>query len=112
MLRIRVYGYKHPGIGTPYGEYHGSAKLTEAKVREMRRKIRRGEWTVERAAQTFGISRGAASMAARGVTWSHVSGALTTCMKVPKLFDPRSMPIGKDGHDKSGRAKPRSRGRA
>lgn len=102
----------NPGIGTPHGEYHGAAKLTEQKVRWLRRVLAKRQATTYELAETLGVSPSNVSMAARGITWSHVPGALRQLRATPKLFDPRTMPIGRRGHDTSGRAKPRPRKRA
>lgn len=100
---------KNPGVGTPRGEYHGSAKLTERDVRWLRTQLAKRRMTTTTLAKRFGVSPSNISMAARGVTWGHVPGALGPLRDPAKVFDFTTMPIGRHGHDTSGRAKPRPR---
>lgn len=53
------------------GEEVGTAKLTTEQVIELRRRRYEGE-SVRSIAAEMGISQGAASRAARGMSWSHV----------------------------------------
>jgi hypothetical protein len=56
----------------PKGEKHGNAKLTEASVLEIRRRIATGE--LQRViAKDFGISRPVVGQISRGQTWSHLN---------------------------------------
>lgn len=53
---------------TPKGEAHGSAKLTEANVAEIRRRLAAGEFQ-HKIAAAFGISINAVSNIKTGKTW-------------------------------------------
>jgi len=55
----------------PRGERHPLAKLTEADVIKIRRRLAAGEFQREIAAD-FGVSRSAVSVIATGRTWSHL----------------------------------------
>lgn len=54
------------------GEQHGHAKLTEARVREMRLRHRDGE-AVKSLAAEFGVAESVAGKAIRGTTWKSVA---------------------------------------
>jgi len=54
------------------GEAHHSAKLTDAKVRELRRLVEDVGVCIACAAKVVGISKSAAWDAANYVTWRHV----------------------------------------
>jgi hypothetical protein len=56
----------------PRGERHGSARLTEEDVREIRRRRSAGE-PQQRVANHFGISQGRVSEISRGLAWRHVT---------------------------------------
>lgn len=54
------------------GAHHPRAKLTEAQIDDIRRRLKRGE--LQRViAYRFGVSQHAISDIARGKTWSHVT---------------------------------------
>jgi hypothetical protein len=53
------------------GEQNGSAKLTEADVREIRRLLAEGG-TLRGIAATFGVSKGPITQISRGKTWKHI----------------------------------------
>lgn len=54
------------------GEAHHNAKLTDAKVRELRRLVEQKGICITCAAKLIGISKSAAWDAASYVTWRHV----------------------------------------
>lgn len=56
------------------GEAHHAAKLTEAKVRELRRMVEEKDICITCAAKLLDVGRNAAWDAARYVTWRHVRG--------------------------------------
>lgn len=56
------------------GERSPTAKLTEADVLEIRSRYMTE--TVANLSKEFGVSEGQVCMAARGVTWAHLSGAV------------------------------------
>lgn len=56
--------------GRPVGEFVPSAKLTFAKVEEMRRLHVEGCLTFTEIGKSFGVSRSAAARAIKGDTWS------------------------------------------
>jgi hypothetical protein len=62
----------------PWGEKLGASKLTEAQVKEIRRRKNAArangqfEWGANRAAKEFGVSRSAILNAASGQTWSRL----------------------------------------
>ena len=53
------------------GRYQWAAKLTEAKVRKIR-KLLSGGFTQARIAKQFGVSEAAISLIKKGVNWGHV----------------------------------------
>lgn len=55
----------------PRGERIGTAKLTPARVRAIRRRVEAGE-SYASIARRLGVSKAAVGAAARGETWSHV----------------------------------------
>jgi molybdenum-dependent DNA-binding transcriptional regulator ModE len=57
---------------TRVGEAHHNAKLTEEKVKELRRLVEEVGVCIVCAAKLMGVSKGAAWDAARYVTWRHV----------------------------------------
>jgi transposase len=61
-----------PRVDGPKSGRDNRAKLTKQDVVELRRLYRGDEWTVQRLAERYGISRSAVCAAARGVSWSHV----------------------------------------
>ena len=65
-------GRTWPNVDGPTGRTDNRAKLTKQDVLELRRLYRGGEWTVQRLAERYGISRSAVCAAARGLSWSHV----------------------------------------
>lgn len=98
------------------GEDHGSAKLTEDLVRQLRGMARRGCRQEEMLAlceqRGVAVTFSAISQAATGATWSHLPGAVAPRKRKAREFDPRTMPFNRAGlHDTSSRAKPRRRGR-
>lgn len=56
----------------PRGEAHPSCKLTEAQVREIRRRREAGE-EYATLAQDFGVTRGMIGHIVRRVSWKHVA---------------------------------------
>ena len=56
-----------------HGELNGSAKLTEAKVVELR-KLKALGWTYPALAKRYGISRATVGAVLSGRTWGHVPG--------------------------------------
>lgn len=56
----------------PRGEKVGGAKLTEDKVREIRRLYTVGDVTQQQLANVFGVSQAVIGDAIRRVTWAHV----------------------------------------
>lgn len=54
------------------GEAHGDAKLSDTKVKELRR-LRKAGATLRELAARYGVTRHAVDQAANGKTWSHVS---------------------------------------
>lgn len=66
--------------GQVHGARHPAAKLSEAIVRELRRRVRGVKYPggfVLRAAEKHGVAPSAISNAIHGVTWSHVPGAVS-----------------------------------
>lgn len=57
------------------GEKHHRTRMTESRVREMR-KLRIAGWSVRRLAAKFGVSEGAVCAITSGRTWRHVDGPL------------------------------------
>jgi hypothetical protein len=55
------------------GSKHGSAKLTEASVREIRALHRILKWPVDRIAAAYGVSGNHLRKVISGIYWSHVS---------------------------------------
>ena len=53
------------------GERHGSAKLTDSKVRKIRRLYTKG-WTQNRLAQRYGVHQTVIGDIVRGLTWTHI----------------------------------------
>jgi uncharacterized protein (DUF2236 family) len=53
-----------------------NAKLTDEKVREMRRLHAAGSTGYKRLSKMFGVSVRTAKLAVRGETWSHVDAAI------------------------------------
>lgn len=71
---------KRKGLGQVHGETHAAAKLTEAIVRDLRRRARGEKYEgglVVRSAERYGVARSAISNAIHGVTWSHLPGAVS-----------------------------------
>jgi hypothetical protein len=58
-------------MNTKKGEACSLAKLTDERVREIRRRRQTGE-SYRTIAMDMGVSRQIASKAARGKTWAHV----------------------------------------
>lgn len=58
--------------GMNQGERNGQTKLTEDKVREMRRLYAKTDVTTYDLADRYGVSQDAAACAIRGDTWGHV----------------------------------------
>ena len=56
------------------GETHGRAKMTDEKVREMRRLYAEGKATQKQLAEQFGIGQSKVSGIVRHKTWRHVMG--------------------------------------
>jgi hypothetical protein len=58
------------------GRQHPDAKLTERAVIRARDRVRRGVETVRSLARHYGVSAPTMWMAVRGITWTHVPGAV------------------------------------
>ncbi len=56
----------------PRGENHGSAKLTESDVMEIKEKI--GSVTIRELGRQYGVSHTAIRRAALGIKWRHLNG--------------------------------------
>ena len=67
-----VRGPRTPSRGNSVGESHGSAKLTEALVREIRVQHATGEIGYLRLSREYGVSRMAISKIIHRRTWKHV----------------------------------------
>lgn len=61
----------------PIGEDHYSAKMTDAKVLELREVYATDKYTQEELATVYGIKGRTVSQIVRGQTWKHVGGPLT-----------------------------------
>lgn len=68
---IKLRGRKRGYHENARGEDHGSAKLTEDKVRELRYLARQG-WTGRQLSRHFGIAASTANDIIRRRTWRHV----------------------------------------
>lgn len=60
-------------LGARVGERNGCAKMTDAKVLELRERAAKNE-TYASLSQAFGVSAVEASNIAKGKTWAHVGG--------------------------------------
>ncbi len=56
----------------PRGECHGSAKLTETKVREIRRRYAAGGVSQSALASEYGVTQWSICMVTRGRSWAHI----------------------------------------
>lgn len=68
---FRALGRKAPNYPSP-GERNGSAKLTEDKVREIRRLYAANAGDQYQLAEQFGVSQAAIGFIVRKKTWKHV----------------------------------------
>lgn len=71
----KAYGERCYTELRPRGETHGMRKLTEAQVREIRKRHQsgsRGSNSSTALAREFGVTRITIQMIARGQTWSHI----------------------------------------
>lgn len=59
-------------IGAPPGERHGHAKLTDEKVREIRRRYATGDETFLSLANDYDVSNGTICAVIHRRTWRHV----------------------------------------
>lgn len=59
--------------GAPCGEDHPQAKMTEAKVREMRQWYAEGNVSMFKLAEFYGIDGSTARYIIRRLTWKHVT---------------------------------------
>lgn len=64
------------------GESHPSAKLTDAKVRELRRRVAAGE-LIRDLAPEYGVSVTTIREVASGKRWSHIEGAVEVSSQPP-----------------------------
>jgi DNA-binding MarR family transcriptional regulator len=78
-------GQTRPRVEGPKSARDNRAKLTRRDVLELRRLYRGDEWTVQRLAERYGISRSAVCAAARGVSWSHVEEPAPVMMCSEKI---------------------------
>lgn len=69
-IRYRLPG-SWAGVGAPYGERNGSAKLTEANVIEIKRRLAEGAMQKTLAAE-YNVSQLAIHKIATGKTWKHL----------------------------------------
>ncbi len=76
---------KHPNM--PKGERMGQAKLTDAIVADIRRRARSGEG-FRALSREFGVDHAIISLAARGITWSHVTEPVVESRRVFKRLTP------------------------
>ena len=71
VTRGNVTRPPRPFAGMRHGSAHRSAKLTEADVPEVRRRLAAGERTSD-VARAFGVGFTAVDAIKRGTTWKHV----------------------------------------
>lgn len=70
----RVRHGTHPGgKGAPRGQENYVAKLTDANVREVKRRLRTGE-AASSIASSYGVTKWAICNIRQGKTWSHIPG--------------------------------------
>lgn len=73
MPRGARHGSQTKPERTPRGERQGRAKLDNARIREIRNALKRGE-TKSGIARSYGVSRRVIGNIASGKSWAHVEG--------------------------------------
>lgn len=77
-------------INAAYGESSGAARLTEAKVREMRARYIAGESSLQLAAR-FGVNKNTIAGAVNGTTWNHIPGSVAMRAASPPALSPEQL---------------------
>lgn len=77
---------------TPRGEKQNLAKLTDAKVLEIRHRYANGE-SQKKLGQAFGVAQNTVSHIVIGETWTHVGGPIFTPKVKQKIFDSELLEI-------------------
>jgi len=78
IFRGKDNGYEPPKPHIPLlermcvGVNHRDAKLNPNKVRDIRKLIKRDEWTINSLASHYGVSYMAMKKVVNGITWKHV----------------------------------------
>ena len=60
-------------IARAHGEQNGLAKLTDEKVRQMRKEYAKGNTSYRKLAKEYGVSHPSAMDAIKRITWKHVT---------------------------------------
>jgi hypothetical protein len=75
------------------GERKASARMTEAKVLDLRERFVQG-WTYRELAEYYGIDYTTVAHIVRGETWAHIGGPIVHCSKrrkrIPHVVTPNS----------------------